>query len=72
MNRKQLRALTDRVLGREVGCGDSLCVFGCGDGMHTNGGCQCMKGERLELQIAASRLHRLLTADDVVDTGEAK
>lgn len=65
MNRKQLRALTDRVLGREVGCGDGACVFGYAGGMHTNGGCQCVKHDR----TTASRLLMLLLTDDVVDTG---
>jgi hypothetical protein len=40
--RQMVRRVADR-LHPDAGCGDGSCVFGHRGGMHTNGGCQCLK-----------------------------
>lgn len=40
--RQIVRRVTER-LHPGLGCGDGGCIFGHPGGMHTNGGCQCLK-----------------------------
>lgn len=47
------RQLIRRVVTRlhpGAGCSDGSCVFGSPGGMHTNGGCECLK-ERNPMQL---------------------
>lgn len=69
MNAKELRELTDAELGVDVGCGDGSCVFGYRGGMHTNGGCECMRGDRERVRLTAHRLRRLLLSPSVQRKG---
>jgi hypothetical protein len=43
-----------------VGCHDGNCVWGASGGMQTNGGCQCIKGDRDELRRELQRMGRVL------------
>lgn len=46
MSEPTAKQLVHRVATRlygHVGCSDGGCVFGHPGGMHTNGGCQCLK-----------------------------
>jgi hypothetical protein len=65
-----------RLFGDNIGCSDGGCVFGHQGGMHTNGGCQCMK-ERdvIALRRTAYQLSQVARAlaavvhDEGVDRG---
>lgn len=45
MDRARARALREDILATLEGCQDSYCsIRGKAVGMHTNGGCQCVRG----------------------------
>lgn len=44
-----VRQVTNRLFP-DLGCSDGGCVFGSPGGMHTNGGCECLK-ERKPVQM---------------------
>lgn len=56
---KLVRKLAIELFGNEIGCLDGNCVFGHRGGQHTNGGCQCLKGERTELRINLLKMSKL-------------
>jgi hypothetical protein len=45
-----------RELFPNTGCHDASCVFGHAGGMATNGGCECIKGEKVELRRTLQKL----------------
>lgn len=54
-----VRKASNRVF-HDAGCADGDCVFGSPGGMHTNGGCQCLKTRSLaELRHMAMKLSRV-------------
>ena len=65
MNARQIVRMVSERLHPEIGCTDGGCVFGHAGGMHTNGGCQCMKGRDIELRrnlMAMADVARALAA----------
>lgn len=57
MNARQImRETAVRLFGQKIGCTDGGCVFGHPGGMHTNGGCACIKSSAF---IVAQRLAQL-------------
>lgn len=56
--RQIVRQVTGRV-APGYGCSDGNCVFGNRGGMQTNGGCQCLKGDRDELRRTVLSLSRV-------------
>ena len=51
---KQIMRQVANRLYPEAGCSDGGCVFGHPGGMHTNGGCECMKERnpvRMRMQL---------------------
>jgi hypothetical protein len=42
-----------------TGCHDASCVFGHPGGMATNGGCACIKGEKVELRRNLQKLSQV-------------
>ena len=63
MNAKQkVRATVCELFGESIGCADGGCVFGHPGGMHTNGGCNCLKDpDRYTLVRIAMRLNQVAT-----------
>ena len=51
-----LRLKAVRLFGDGIGCTDGGCVFGHAGGMHTNGGCACIKSSAF---VVAQRLAQL-------------
>lgn len=41
--RQKVREVAVRIFGAEIGCSDGGCIYGHPGGMHTNGGCGCVK-----------------------------
>lgn len=57
MNARQIvRETAVRLFGPTIGCTDGGCVFGHPGGMHTNGGCACIKSSAF---VVAQRLAQL-------------
>lgn len=63
-----LRGALERIRdGVSDGCADGSCVIRKPEGMHTNGGCRCVKQkdvQRLQLAILASRRVARVTLED--------
>ncbi len=58
--RKRLRGMAERCFPVDgVGCYDNGCVFGFSGGMQTNGGCDCLKRESVELRRHVQRLSKI-------------
>lgn len=58
--KKRIRAAAVELFGDEIGCTDGGCAFGHPGGMHTNGGCMCLKSRDVtELRRTAQMLSRV-------------
>lgn len=54
---KLVRATAVEIFGPKIGCTDGGCIYGHPGGMHTNGGCKCVKERDLiEIRRHAQRL----------------
>jgi hypothetical protein len=59
-----VREVTNRLFP-ELGCSDGACVFGTRSGMHTNGGCACMRETGVQMRrqlMALGQIARTLAA----------
>lgn len=59
-----VRETTNRLFP-ELGCTDGGCVFGTLGGMHTNGGCQCLREDKVMMRrqlLALSQVAKTLAA----------
>ncbi len=51
--------LVRQTAGDDVGCSDGNCVFGHPGGMHTNGGCRCLKQDAIQLRRSLRQMSKV-------------
>jgi hypothetical protein len=56
---KRESQLVRQIAGDDVGCSEVDCVFGHLGGMHTNGGCQCLKQDAVQLRRTLRQMSKV-------------
>ena len=69
-SQKELAEWSETVFRALLPCSDGGCVFGHPGGMHTNGGCQHLKGDRLTTVLRLRHLAKEMGVD-ISDLDEA-